>query len=122
MKTRALAYLLLVGLFAMAGRLSAEPPAPGKLLPVRPDVPMVKMDSLRRGGYIVWSPTLTLSQAIEIAGGFDPKVTTIMITRWSEDPAPDAQFSKKRYLEDARLRDQILHPYDRVTLTFFPRL
>lgn len=119
---RSLSLAFLLALFAMTGRLFAEPPGPGKLLAVRPEVPTIKVEQGGSTGYIVWTPTLTLAQAIEIAGGFAPKTTTIMITRWSEDPAPDAQFSRKKYLQDPAIQSQVLHQYDRVTLTYFLRM
>ena len=104
-------YLAVLFLFASAFAGDAS-----ELLAERPEAPYVSIDGevQKKHGFILWTPTLTLAHAIEVAGGFTPKAKVIWIERLAKDPAPDLHLGKAAFLRDRKIQNQRFHPGDRI--------
>lgn len=109
---------LFVLLFCSTAMLcGAEPPSTTLLKP-RPAAPCIEVRQWQgSSGYILWTPTLTLAQAIEMAGGFQSHNDRIEIQHLATNPAPDRLFSKNQLLQDPKVQKQTFAPGDRVTIT-----
>lgn len=90
---------------------------PSQFLPQRPETAYVEIRQWgKRTGFIPWTPNLTLSDAIAIAGGIAPANNSISIERLAKDPAPDLKFRKSDFVTDAKIQGLTFHPGDRVTI------
>jgi hypothetical protein len=70
----------------------------------------------QKTGYIPWSPTLTLAQAIEIAGGFVGRNNCVSIEHFVHGPTQREDLTKAAFLRDPKKQKQLLQAGDRLTL------
>lgn len=109
---------LFVPLFCSAALFcGAELPAT-TLLQARPAAPCIEVRQWQgASGFILWTPTFTLAQAIEMAGGLQSRNDRIEIQHLASNSDPDLLFNKNQLLQNPKIQKQTFSPGDRVTIT-----
>ncbi|HSI14508.1 MAG TPA: hypothetical protein VK961_20830 [Chthoniobacter sp.] len=107
-------FLLLFG----ASLVHGEEPSATTFLKARPVAPSVEVRQwLGATGFILWTPKLTLAQAIDAAGGFQKHNDYIEIQHLASHPAPDQFLSKNQLIQNPKIQKQTFAPGDRITIT-----
>lgn len=106
--------LALCGVYSLCG---AEPTAPA-LLRARPTAPSIEVRQWQSAsGFILWTPKLTLAQAIDTAGGFQKHNDHVEIQHLASNPAPEQFLSKNQLIQSPKIQKQTFAPGDRVMIT-----
>jgi hypothetical protein len=105
-------FLILLAAVSALASDALETPA---LLSARPEGKYVRVSGGDiRNGFIIWTPTLTLSDVVRIAGGLAPKAQSISIDRLAINPSPDLAFLVKDFFRDPKIQNQRFDPGDRI--------